>query len=371
MMSNKNKPLVLVVDDNPQIFQVLGNMLDENGCSPAIAQNGVKALEFVKIKPPDLILLDIMMPDMDGLEVCSKLKQDVATKDIPIIFLTAKLEKKNVIKGLELGAVDYVTKPFNKKELMTRVNTHLKLKATEEQLKKTVDELKQANATKDKFFSIISHDLMNPFNTLMGMASILANDYDFIGADKRKKFINNILQASTTGYNLAENLLSWSRTQTGKIKVTPVILDLGSIVDRNLEFLESQAKKKNIKIFCCFDNTSVFADANLFDTVIRNLLSNAIKFTPENGKIEISASRKNDFVEISISDNGVGIKPDRLDKLFDVGVTQTTMGTSGEKGTGLGLILCKEFVEKNGGSIRVESEDGKGSRFYIHLPSSC
>ncbi len=360
------KPLVLVVDDNPQIFKVLGRLLDENGCSPAIAQNGAKALDFVNKKLPDLILLDIMMPGMDGLEVCKKLKQNPATKDIPIIFLTAKLEKETIISGLELGAVDYVTKPFHNKELMMRISTHLKLKAVEKELKKTVDELKQANATKDKLFSIISHDLMTPFNTLISLSTILANE--FLSADQTKKFINNILLASMRGYNLAANLLSWSRTQTGKLKVTHKKINLSAIVDRNLEFLQTQANAKEINLFSSIENTFVFADQNLLDTVIRNLLSNAVKFTPAKGRVEVFSHQKDDFVEISISDTGVGIKQEQLNKLFQEEVTHTTKGTSGEKGTGLGLMLCKEFVEKNGGLIGVESEEGKGSRFYIRLP---
>jgi len=357
-----DKKLILVVDDNPQNIKVLGNILKENGLSAAFAQTGIRALNSVKKKPPDLILLDVMMPDMDGFEVCKQLKQDAATKDIPVIFLTAKIEKEDVIGGLELGAVDYVTKPFNNKELMTRVNTHLELKAAKEKLK-------QALATKDKFFSIIAHDLINPFSALIGLSSLLATQNNQLSADEKEEFIQDIVRTSNQGYNLLKNLLDWSRAETGRMTVSLLTLDLQDIVYRSMALLDNNAKAKNIEIFSSIDTTLVFADEYMLDTVIRNLLSNAIKFTPVNGQVEISAKKEGPEVEISISDTGVGIKPQDIDKLFKIDVSHTTVGTAKEEGTGLGLILCKEFIEKNGGTIRVESEEGKGSRFYIRLLS--
>jgi signal transduction histidine kinase len=358
-----DKKLILAVDDSPPNLKVLGNILKENGLSPALVSNGIKALSSVKKRLPDLILLDVMMPDMDGFEVCKQLKQDAATKDIPVIFLTAKTEKEDVIGGLELGAVDYVTKPFNSNELMTRVNTHLELKAAKE-------ELKQALATKDKFFSIIAHDLINPFSALLGLSSLLATQNNQLSADEKEEFIQDILRTSNQGYNLLKNLLDWSRAQTGRIQMTPTTLSLQDIVYRSMALLDNNAKAKNIDIFSSIDTTLVFADEYMLDTVIRNLLSNAIKFTPADGNVEISAKEEGPEVEISISDTGVGIKQQDIDKLFQIDVSHSTVGTAKEEGTGLGLILCKEFVEKNGGTIRVESEEGKGSRFYIRLPSS-
>jgi signal transduction histidine kinase len=368
------KSLILIVDDHPHNLQVLGNILKKEGYSPALAQNGVQALDFVKKKLPDLILLDIMMPKMDGFEVCRQLKQEPATKDIPVIFLTAKTEKEDVIEGLKLGAVDYVTKPFNHRELMARLNTHLELKAAKqlivlqkEQLNKKVEELKQTNATKDKLFSIISHDLINLFNALLGFSEeLLINDN--LDPEGRKD-IQVIQQSSKQGYNLLKNLLEWAKSQTGKTAFQPTKVNLKAIVAINIEFLRNNAESKNITILSDILETSVFADENMLDTVLKNLLSNAIKFTPANGTVAISSEEKDTEVEISISDTGIGIKPEDIDKLFKIEVSHTTIGTGKEKGTGLGLILCKELVEKNGGSIWVECEEGKGSRFYIRLPS--
>jgi len=336
------KPLILVVDDNQQNLKVLGNILLENGYSPAVAPNGAKALDFVKRKVPDLILRDIMMPDMNGFEVCQKLKQDAALSEIPIIFLTAKTEKEDIIQGLELGAVDYVTKPFNKKELMTRVNTHIELKTTKETLNQKRAELKQANATKDKFFSIIAHDLANIFNASLGSSTVLIAPDEPIDDSERKYFLALIHQSLEKGYTLLRNLLDWSRTQTGRIQVTAVTLNLKDVVDRNLALLENNARTKQINLFSSvLETTSVFADEDMLETIIRNLLSNAIKFTPTNGQVEIFSKTEENVIEISISDTGVGITPQDIDKLFRIEVSHTTIGTGEEKGTGLGLILCQ------------------------------
>jgi response regulator RpfG family c-di-GMP phosphodiesterase len=174
------------------------------------------------------------MPEMNGFEVCQKLKQDAELSEIPVIFLTAKTEKKEVIKGLKQGAVDYVTKPFNSQELITRVSTHLELKAAKEALLEKVEELKEANATKDKFFAIIAHDLMSPFNALLGLSELLLEEKD-INAEKREKLLKIIQQASKTGYNLLKNLLEWSRFQTGRMAFRPEKINLKEIVSANFE----------------------------------------------------------------------------------------------------------------------------------------
>ena len=199
--------LILIVDDMPLNLQILGNILDKNSYRTALAQNGEQVLNFVKKKLPDLILLDVMMPGIDGFKVCKILQQDSLTCEIPIIFITAKTEKEEIVKGLECGAVDYITKPFNSKELITRVNTHLELKTAK--LNQKVAELKQANATKDKIFSIITHDLKDLFNVLLGFSEELMMNIDV----SEKKDIQVIQRISQQGNNLLTNLLTWSKLQ--------------------------------------------------------------------------------------------------------------------------------------------------------------
>jgi signal transduction histidine kinase len=361
-MNMNQSSQILIVDDNPQNLKMLGSTLREKGYSPIFAKNGVQALKLLENKKPDLILLDLMKPDMNGFEVCQKIKQDATTKEIPVIFLTAQTDKEKVIKGFQLGAVDYVTKPFNIEELITRVKTHLKLKSTE-------DQLRQALTTKNKFFSIIAHDLGNMFNGLIGLSDLLLGNQGSMAAADKDKFMSMILENSKRVHDLLMNLLEWSRLQTGRLHPQPASLNLKFIVDDNIDLLSGQAKGKNIKIFYFLEKTEVFADEHMLNTVIRNLLSNAIKFTPQNGKVEISSIEIGTKVEISIKDTGVGIGPANIDKLFRMEVSHSTLGTANELGTGLGLILCQEFVENNSGTIGVESEVGKGSRFYIRLPS--
>ncbi len=374
-MNNRQNARILIVDDDPQNLQVLGNMLQESGYYLAFAKNGVDALDYLHNKqPPNLILLDIMLPDIDGFEICKQLKQSPILADIPVIFLSAKTEKKNVIEGLELGAVDYITKPFTTKELIIRVKTHLELKAIKditllqrEKLNQTIKELKQANAAKDKFFSIISHDLKNIFNVLTGLSGLLVNKN--LETSVKENFIKEIQTASEKGYHLLKNLLEWSRSQIGAMEFKPTPLNLQNVVSENIEFSRYNTKDTPITILSTIPaTTTVFADKNMLNTIFRNLLSNAIKFTPANGKIEISSQEKEKDIEISISDTGIGIKAEDIPKLFNMNIEHTTVGINGEEGTGLGLLLCQELIKKNGGSIRVESEEGKGSRFYINFP---
>ncbi len=368
----KRKPTVLIVDDNPDNLGVLGSIVAENKHIPGFATSGTEALDYIKEKRPDLILLDIMMPGMDGFEVCRRLKQDTTLADIPIIFLTAKTEKEEVIAGLELGAVDYVTKPFNKKELMTRVNTHLELQAAKEELREALGAKEEALATKNKFFSIIAHDLGNLFHDLLTLSSILAGKGVIEASDaKKEEYSQYIMQFADKGYNLLQNLLEWSSSQTGRMQVKPAAINLPSLVHQNIQLLAEKAKTKNINLFSHLDEDapSVFADKDMLDTIIRNLLSNAVKFSHKEGVIQVFSKKVADnLVEISVSDTGVGITAEDIDKLFKIEITQTTPGTAKEEGNGLGLILCQEFVEKNGGTLGVESEVGKGSRFYVCLP---
>jgi signal transduction histidine kinase len=371
---------ILIIDDNPHNLQVLGNTLKDNSYYPLFAKSAHQAFKVLQEKKPQLILLDIMMPEIDGFEVCQRLKADDNTKDIPVIFLTAYADKETIIQGFQMGAVDYVTKPFNTEELITRIQTQLKLKTTEEQLKQKIEELEiirqelvstvvqlqEANATKDKFFSIIAHDLGNLFTGLIGLADLIVEHQSIVDNDSELLMLQN---CSNRGYNLLKNLLEWSRLQSGKIKAQPEIINVEFFVTTNIDLLSSQIAAKNISLSVSLATKTVLVDGYMFNTVIRNLLANAVKFTPQNGQIAISSHPQETEVEISIKDTGVGIGATEIDKLFRIDVHHSTMGTAGESGTGLGLILCKEFVEKNNGTIWVESAAGKGSQFYIRLPA--
>ena len=368
---------VLIVDDIAENIQVLGNILDENDIEFSYATSGKEALEAVAFNKPDLLLLDINMPEMSGFEVCKKLKNDPETKEIPIIFLTARTEQEDIVKGLTIGAVDYVTKPFNPKELLSRVNTHLELNNSRkiintqnEQLKKVNAEMRETIKTKDKFFSIIAHDLRAPFNTLLGFSEVLLDEYDRRDAEENKEMITHIFNSAVHGFDLLNNLLDWSRSQTGRIEYEPQDFSLTDLISQNILSISDVAYKKNIEVKNELkEQILTYADRRMIDTIVRNLISNAIKFTKSGGEISISAKKGNGVLIISVIDSGVGIKEENISKLFRLEESISTPGTDKEQGTGLGLILCKEFIEKNGGEIWVESEYGKGSKFNFTIPA--
>ena len=244
-------------------------------------------------------------------------------------------------------------------------------KKAEDKLRRSERKLRELNATKDKFFSIIAHDLKNPFNVILGFSELLYTNYEQYGDDEKLKMIKNLHEASVNTYKLLQNLLEWAKAQLGKIAVKPEVFDLKSIADENIEFFSSAAKSKEITLESDVpEKTLVNADKNMINTVVRNLISNAIKFTPEGGKIEISTKVINGHTEFCIADNGVGIRSEDIGKLFSISEQFRSVGTNNETGSGLGLILCKEFVEKNKGTIWVESEYKSGSKFRFILSTA-
>ena len=236
------------------------------------------------------------------------------------------------------------------------------------ELKKAEEKLKTLNATKDKFFSIIAHDLKNPFSSLLGATDLLIKKFDQLEEEKILEFIRNLNQVAKQGYDLLINLLEWSRAQTGRLKFEMQTLNLYDLVISNIDLLIAQAQNKNIQIINDIDpEINIHADKNTVLTVLRNLLSNAIKYTHKGGKIRISANIKNKYVKVTVADDGIGIPKEKQDKLFRIDENYSQKGTNDESGTGLGLILCKEFVEKNKGEINVESKEGEGSKFIFTL----
>ncbi len=243
------------------------------------------------------------------------------------------------------------------------------LKAQADSLQQINSELEKLNATKDKFFSLIAHDLKNPFVAITSLSDLLVKDHQKLTEVEKTELVKLIKVSSENAYGLLENLLHWARTQTDRIKYNPKSFDLHTAVEENIKFHRISSERKHIKIHSSIpNNIMVYADHNMINLVIRNLLSNAIKFTDMFGKIMIYHKEENEEIELFIEDNGVGIDPAHVDKLFTIEDNYTNTGTSGETGTGLGLVICKEFVVKNGGNIKVSSQQGKGSTFSFTVP---
>jgi len=244
-----------------------------------------------------------------------------------------------------------------------------KRKLAEDELKQSEKQLNEAIAAKDRFLSIIAHDLKNPFHSILGFSGLMMNHLDDYDRDQILTFTRMINESCQQSANLLDNLLNWSRSQTGRIQYTPSHVKLHQIINDNIRLLQSNAIAKNIELVNQVkDNILIWADKNMMSTVLRNLVSNAIKFTRPAGKVCISSKPRKKFIEITVEDNGIGIPEKTIKKLFSLEKSHTTTGTANEEGTGLGLVLCKEFVDMNRGSIEVKSKPNKGSRFIVLLP---
>lgn len=378
--NNKNNPLngksILIVDDVADNLKVLGYLLKEQGFRIAIASDGNTAINSALSKPPDLILLDVSMPEMDGFTVCNIMKNSEVTKDIPVIFLTARSEITDITRGFEVGAVDYITKPFNQAELLARVKTHLDLKTARETIRSKNEELDhknheliQLNKSKDKFFSIIAHDLKNPFSTLIGFTEFLTEDIHKLSKEDLTEIASGLNYSANKLFELLNNLLEWSRIQTGNLSVNISDYHPAKMIQEDVSLLLQPAKNKGLEINVSTDDEVLIrADRNMFRSVIQNLVFNAIKFSYPGNEIVIKGRALGDSYEISVTDTGVGIEESVLGELFRIENKYSTAGTNDEPGTGLGLILCRELVEKMKGNISVVSSPGKGSTFSFTLP---
>lgn len=243
-------------------------------------------------------------------------------------------------------------------------------KHIEELIERQYIELKKLNIDKDRFISILAHDLKGPFSSIIGLLNMLIKNISFNNLNEIKDSLLLINEASKRAYNLLDDILLWIRAESGKLPFKPNDLNLANICDEVIENMKSIASEKNIAINSILDNNiTIFADSNMLKTILRNLISNAIKFSYENGKIELRADKNESNIIIKVSDNGIGIVPDTKNKLFDMTYIRSTEGTKGEKGTGFGLLICKEFAEKHGGKIWAESEPGKGAIFYFVIPA--
>jgi len=275
-----------------------------------------------------------------------------------LVFLYVKIRERNLIRERRIL------------EEKVKVRTQLIEEQKSEILNKNA-ELNELNAAKDKFFSIIAHDLRNPFNAIIGLTDLLLISLDELDTVKLQKTLENIKGSSQQAHELLENLLLWARTQTGTISYRPELLDLKVQAEESIELVTVQAARKNISIVSDFNNCGLISgDANMMSTILRNLLTNALKFTPRNGEVRVGVFQDNGFCILSIKDNGVGIAADKLKYLFSIDTAHKTKGTDQEPGTGLGLILCREFIEKHGGRLEVNSEVGKGSEFRVIIPGS-
>ncbi|MFD0798333.1 response regulator [Maribacter chungangensis] len=364
------KPLIACIDDEAMNLELLKFTIKQIDCDVLAIQHSTKALALLQQDIPDVILLDVRMPDMDGFELCSVIKTKKKLKDIPIIFITGMGKTENKVKGFELGGVDYVTKPFNKHELLARIKTHLSLSEAKKKVLKQAADLKKENVLKDRLFSIIGHDLRSPLSAIkMQLDFILRGIIDPRDANFIPKTVHSLNATTDEAFNLLDNLLGWAKSESGSLSIIKEKVNLLNLVEQCARLQKLALETKNIALrITIAQDAEVYADMNMIKTVLRNLLSNAIKFTPVDGTISIAAQLENEFWNISVTDSGVGISKEDLPKVLNTKQHFSKEGTEQEAGTGLGLILCQDFIVKNGGTLWVESSLGKGSSFTFSVP---
>lgn len=371
--SNFKNARILVVDDQQANNDILHDFFEMQGYEHIeTTTDSREVVQLFENFDPDLILLDLSMPYLSGFDIIEQLKIIVPTSTyLPILVLTADVSRDTKRKALTCGASDFLTKPFDLYELQARVNTHLLIRFKNEQINNYAVELEKLIATKDKFFSIIAHDIRNPFVGIENFVKILlkVGNYDINEVESN---LQSIYSTAHQGHELLENLLEWSKSQTGSLEIKLEMFQLTDNINNCFKFIQAQANNKNITLI---NNVSeeiiVDTDKDMLETILRNLFSNAVKFTPHQGTITANASLVDDVVEISITDTGVGIAESDKAKLFRIdSKLQSRNGTAKETGSGLGLILCKELVDILQGSISVDSQEDKGTTFKITIPTN-
>lgn len=359
---------ILIVDDTPANIHTLAAILKENGYPISVAQNGEQALDVVARVKPALILLDVMMPGMDGLDVCRRLKENEEWAQIPIIFLTAKTETTDIIQGFEAGAVDYVAKPFNTRELLARVHTHLTFRRQQRELKENYRRLSELERLRDNLVHMVVHDLRSPLVGLSGCLQMLQADLaGTLGAEQAGDLESAMIAAERLS-RMVTSLLDVSRLEAGEMPLHKVSCDLQVIFASAAESLGGLTRGRHVLILPSDLPVVPECDPEIIGRVVANLLGNALKFTAASGGVRVSATAAATHAKITVADDGVGIPIEYRERIFEKFGQVENLKVGMTPSTGLGLAFCKLAVEAHGGTIGVESEVGKGSTFWFTLP---
>lgn len=370
MEINPSEYKILIVDDVMSNVLLLKVLLTNEKFQIATASNGRQALDQVIKEKPDLVLLDVMMPDMSGFEVSQQLKANPETAEIPIIFLTALNSTADIVKGFQVGGNDFISKPFNKEELIIRVTHQISLIAAKRIIVAQTEELRKTIIGRDKLYSVIAHDLRSSMGSIKMVLNMLILNLpsDTIGPEMYE-LLTMANQTTEDVFSLLDNLLKWTKSQIGKLKVVYQDIDMVEVTEGVIEIFSMVAELKKISIRLeTPSKLEVYADIDMIKTVIRNLLSNAIKFSNEETEILVTVQEQEGMAVVSVKDSGCGIDEENQKKLLHTDTHFSTFGTNNEEGSGLGLLLCQDFVIKNGGRLWFTSAKGEGSTFSFSIP---
>lgn len=353
---------VLVVDDQVTNIQIVGSILGNLDFEIIPASDGVTALKRLALRKPDLILLDLLMPDMDGCEVCYQVKQNREWRDIPVVFLSAADDKDLIVRALEAGGVDYITKPFNHAELISRVRTQLALKNAR-------DRLRQLAEDKDELLGILAHDLKNHVGGMKMSAEIMRGQVEKLHDERLNKLSENIFRSSSQLLAFVKEFLANAAADYGfSAKIAPV--NFANVANNVIQQHLVAAKQKNLELKIEFsaEDSMVLADASALEQVLDNLISNAIKFSPGGRKIFVSLKPNLTHVECVVGDEGPGFTGEDKARMFHRYTRLSARPTGGEPSTGLGLSIVRKLVRAMHGELILESEPGRGAKFTIQLP---
>jgi two-component system sensor histidine kinase/response regulator len=369
------KPKILIVDDKPENLFAMNKLLQGLKVAVFQAQSGVEALNLSLTEEFCVAVVDIQMPEMDGYELVELLRSNQMTATLPVIFVSAIYsDEYHHRKGYDAGAVDFLSKPFVPEILLSKIKVFIELYQQRQALQKANLTLTGLNADKDKFFSIIAHDLRGPFNALLGNAQLLAAGPENLKPDDLREMSQSIYRSAKAVYQLLDSLLIWARLQqVGGMQCQPEPIELKGLAEETLVIFEQTAAQKEIALNNIIPaNYWVQADRLMLETIIRNLVGNALKFTPRGGQITVTGRNglesQAGWIKVSVQDTGVGMSQDDIARLFRLDTSHSTPGTEKEKGSGLGLIICQEMVERNGGQISVKSEVGQGTTVEFTVP---
>jgi len=355
---------ILIVDDNSRNLQLTAGILRDEGYLVSLATGGKSALSILENISPDLILLDVMMPEMDGFEVCRLIKNNKSLADIPVIFLTAKDQPDDLAEGFRIGGVDYVTKPFMREELISRIKTHVELAGS-------LRTIREFNRVRDRLYSIIAHDIRSPFSSIKMTINAIASGAISPADNEFMEMIQYLDKTVNETSALLDNLLNYTKYQGQKVNLSLKVQDLYPVLLQSVEFVKDDAIRKGIDIhlkvpedsFALFEENSMMA-------VFRNLLSNAIKFTRDGGIIELFSELKDDLQVVHVKDSGTGMPREVFDRVFVKNEHYLSSGTNAEKGSGLGLFIVRDLVKLNNCRMTATSEPGAGTDISIILNTS-